>query len=81
VLVIAPQNQKSHGGYLTVKCCFFQETTQKCQADAAGVVSTDKFGNVVIRIQAKPGAKQNAITGITLYSFVSVHNPETIILF
>jgi hypothetical protein len=42
-------------------------------------VSTDKLGNVAIRIQAKPGAKQNAITGTALES-MSVHDAGTIIL-
>ncbi|XP_021914747.1 UPF0235 protein C15orf40 homolog isoform X2 [Zootermopsis nevadensis] len=41
-----------------------RETTQKCQPIADGVVSTDKLGNVIIRIQAKPGAKQSNITDI-----------------
>jgi hypothetical protein len=62
-----------------VKCHIFQEVTQKPQPVTESVVSTDKVGNVVIRIQAKPGAKQNAITG-TSFQNKSVHAPETIVL-
>ncbi|PNF29002.1 UPF0235 protein C15orf40-like protein, partial [Cryptotermes secundus] len=40
------------------------ELTQKSQPVTDSAVSTDKVGNVVIRIQAKPGAKQNAVTEI-----------------
>ncbi|XP_023712182.1 UPF0235 protein C15orf40 homolog, partial [Cryptotermes secundus] len=41
-----------------------EELTQKSQPVTDSAVSTDKVGNVVIRIQAKPGAKQNAVTEI-----------------
>jgi hypothetical protein len=56
----------------------FQETTHKSQL-AADVVSADKLGNIVIKIQAKPGAKQNAITGVSRQEH-KVHGPQTIVL-
>ncbi|GFG33804.1 hypothetical protein Cfor_03504 [Coptotermes formosanus] len=37
---------------------------QKSQSAANCAVSADKVGNIVIRIQAKPGAKQNAVTDV-----------------
>lgn len=37
---------------------------QKSQSAVNCAVSADKLGNIVIRIQAKPGAKQNAVTDI-----------------
>jgi hypothetical protein len=39
---------------------------QKSQSAVNCAVSADKLGNIVIRIQAKPGAKQNAVTGLSL---------------
>jgi hypothetical protein len=57
----------------------FQDVTQKSQPVTDSVVSTDKAGNIVIRIQAKPGAKQNAVTGTSLWN-KSVHATETVFL-
>jgi uncharacterized protein (TIGR00251 family) len=37
---------------------------QKPQSAVNCAVTADKLGNIVIRIQAKPGAKQNAVTDI-----------------
>jgi hypothetical protein len=43
---------------------------QKSPSAANCAVSADKLGNIVIRIQAKPGAKQNAVTGLSLQNTV-----------
>jgi len=40
------------------------KTAEKADSPAAGPVSLDKDGNVVIKIRAKPGAKHNNITDI-----------------
>lgn len=39
--------------------------TTAVQATPPGPIATDKSGNISIKIHAKPGAKQNAITDIT----------------
>lgn len=44
----------------------FQDVVQKPQSAVNCAVTADKLGNIVIRIQAKPGAKQNAVTGLSL---------------
>jgi len=43
---------------------------QKPQSAVNCAVTADKLGNIVIRIQAKPGAKQNAVTGLSLQYIV-----------
>lgn len=40
------------------------DMVQKPQSAVNCAVTADKLGNIVIRIQAKPGAKQNAVTDI-----------------
>ncbi|KAL1462920.1 hypothetical protein WDU94_014721 [Cyamophila willieti] len=39
-------------------------TTEKTPPTSESPISLDKSGNIIIKIQAKPGAKQNAITDI-----------------
>lgn len=40
-------------------------TANNSDSEAAAAVTTDKSGNVSIKVLAKPGAKQNAITDIS----------------
>lgn len=53
-------------GHVSNIILFFQDVAQKSQSDINCAVAADKLGNIVIRIQAKPGAKQNAVTGLSL---------------
>ena len=46
---------------------------QKPQSAVNCAVTADKLGNIVIRIQAKPGAKQNAVTGLSLQNRLCTH--------
>jgi len=51
----------------------FQDIVQKPQSAVNCAVTADKLGNIVIRIQAKPGAKQNAVTGLSLQNRLCTH--------
>lgn len=46
---------------------------QKPEYPVNCAVTADKLGNIVIRIQAKPGAKQNAVTGLSLQYRLCTH--------
>jgi hypothetical protein len=52
---------------------FFQDVVQKSHFAVNCAVAADKLGNIVIRIQAKPGAKQNAVTGLSLQNRLCTH--------
>lgn len=41
------------------------QKTAKSEPESRGPVALDKTGNVTIKIQAKPGAKQNSITDMS----------------
>uniref|UniRef100_A0A8B9HVZ6 Uncharacterized protein n=1 Tax=Astyanax mexicanus TaxID=7994 RepID=A0A8B9HVZ6_ASTMX len=49
--------------YATPGATFQSKSTQKQPETPAGPVSTLKDGQLAISIHAKPGAKQNAVTG------------------
>jgi hypothetical protein len=57
-----------------IEFSFFQDMVQKPQAAVNCAVTADKFGSIVIRIQAKPGAKQNAVTGLSLQNRFCTHS-------
>lgn len=48
-----------------------QITKEKPDTEIVGPISLDKSGNIIIKINAKPGAKNNNITGMSLKTFVS----------
>lgn len=45
----------------------------KLETIQTGPITVDKSGSIVIKINAKPGAKNNNITG-TLYNYYSIKN-------